>query len=124
MKINWEKPVLIFYKQRLDKPETEAFATVKARKLSISQFKGETANLKGTIEDFFPLMGDIDYLSTSAGMSDKYVICWFDDREDDFSKSWRRLNGVVFPDGITCLTNNKGKKICNATFKAEHGKLE
>ena len=124
MKINWEKPVLIFYKQRLDKPETEAFATVKARKPAISQVKGETANFKGTIEDFFPLMGDIDYLSTSEGMSDKYVVCWFDDREDDFSKSWRRLNGVVFPDGIKCSTNDKGKKICNATFEAKHGKLE
>lgn len=119
----WEKPVIVFYRERLKKPEVKAFAVVKAKKLVISKVE-EDEKFRGNIIDFFPLMGDVDYISSTEGKSDKYVLCWLDDREDDFSKAWRRLNGVTFPREINCITNEKGKRTYNAYFEAKHGKLE
>lgn len=68
-------------------------------------------------------MGNIDYVSSAEGMSDKYVMCWMEDKEDDFKKAWRRLSGVAFPLGISFTTDEKGKRTYTADFKAEHGKL-
>jgi len=122
LKLIWEKPVIVLYKERLKKPERKAFAVVKARKLAISRVE-EEATLEGNIKDFFPFMGNIDYISSKEGISDRYVLCWMDDREDDFSKAWRRLTGVTFPTGITFKTDERGKRTYNANFKAEQGKL-
>ena len=119
----WEKPVITFYRERFGKPEREAFAVVKARRLTISR-KERSAKLGGIIEDFFPLMGDIDYISTKEGKADRYVLCWFDDSEDDFSRAFRRLTGATFPEAIRFVTDEKGKRTYNASFEAEHGKLE
>jgi hypothetical protein len=58
----WEKPVVVFYRERRETPERRALAVVKARRLVVS--RGEEAAFRGDITDFFPLMGDIDYLST------------------------------------------------------------
>jgi hypothetical protein len=69
-------------------------------------------------------MGDFDNISSKIGIADRYVLCWFDDEEDDFNKAWRLLTGVTFPAGINFVTDKKGKKTYNAAFKAEHGKLE
>ncbi|MFB0502018.1 MAG: hypothetical protein ACETVP_06050 [Candidatus Bathyarchaeia archaeon] len=123
MELIWEKPVIVFYKEKLKKPERKALAVVKAKKLVVSRVK-EGEKFKGNIEDFFPFMGDIEYISTAEGISDRYVLCWLDYREDDFSKAWRRLTGVTFPTGITFVTNEKGKRTYHANFKAERGKLE
>jgi len=117
----WDKPVIVFYKERLKQPESKAFAVIKARRLTVI---GEKDNFVGSIEEFFPLMGDIDYVSTDEGKSDKYIICWFDDKEDDFSKSWRRLTTVTFKTGITFTTDKKGKRSYKAAFKAKRGKFE
>lgn len=122
MELAWEKPVIIFYKERLKKPETKAFAVVKARRLVVTGVE-KGAKLGGNMKNFFPLMGDIDYISSTEGMSDRYVVCWFDDKEDDFGKAWRRLAGVSFPVGITFTSDKEGKRTYNANFKAEHGKL-
>ncbi len=123
MELAWEKPVIVFYKERLKKPERKAFAVIKARRLVISRAE-ESAKFKGYIKDFFPFMGDIDYISSTKGISDRYVLCWLDDKEDNFSKAWRRLTGVTFPAGITFITDENGKRTYNASFKAEQGKLE
>ena len=85
---------------------------------------GEKDNFVCSIQEFFPLMGNIDYISTDEGRSDKYIICWFDDKEDDFSKSWRRLITVTFKTGITFMTDEKGKRSYKAAFRAKSGKLE
>jgi len=69
-------------------------------------------------------MGDIDYLSSKEGKADRYVLCWFDDREDDFGKAFRRLTGVTFPEGTKFVTDEKGKRSYSAKFEAKHGKLE
>ncbi len=122
MKLFWEKPVIVFYKERLKEPETKAMAVIKAKRLEIIKEK-EDSDMKGNISDFFPLMGDIDYVSSEEGKSDRYIICWFDDSEDDFSKSWRRLIGVTFSQGLTFSTNRKGKRTYNASFSAGSGKL-
>lgn len=119
----WEKPVITFYKERFGKPEREAFVAVKVRKLFVST-KEEDAEFNGILEDFFPIMGEVDYVSTKEGKADRYVLCWFDDKEDDFGKAFRRLIGVTFPEGIKSVTDEKGKRTCNAKFEAKHGKLE
>jgi len=119
----WEKPVITFCRERFVKKEKEAFVAVKARKLVVSTNE-EGAGFNCVLEGFFPIMGDIDCLSTTEGKSDSYVLCWFDDREDDFSKAFRRLTGVTFPDGTSCVSNKKGKRTYNSTFEAKYGKLE
>lgn len=123
LELTWEKPVIVFYKERHRKPERKAFAVVKARRLAVST-AGQGAKYNGNIEDFFPLMGNIDYVSSKEGTSDRYVLCWMDDREDDFSKAWRRLTTVTFPAGTAFTTDQTGKRTYNADFEAEHGKLE
>jgi hypothetical protein len=118
----WEKPVLVFYRERREKPERKAFAVVKAMKLVVSRVEDETV-FRGDLKDFFPLMGDIDYISTEEGLSGRYVLCWFDDEEDDFNKSGRRLISVTFPNGITFMSDEEDKRTYNASFKAEKAKL-
>jgi hypothetical protein len=87
--------------------------------------RNEGGNKLGcTLKDFFPLMGDIDCISSEEGKADRYVLCWFDDRYDDFGKAFRRLTGVTFPEGIKCVDDERGKTSCNANFEAKHGKLE
>jgi len=119
----WAKPVITFYRERFGKPEREAFVAVKARKLVVSR-KEEGAKFDCVLEDFFPLMGDVDCISTEEGKADRYVLCWFDDRDDDFSKAFRRLTGVTFPEGAKFVTDEKGKRSYSAKFEAKHGKLE
>lgn len=119
----WEKPVITFYRERFGKPERKAFAVVKARRLVISRNEKDD-KFSCIIEDFFPLMGEIDYISTKEGKADRYVLCWFDDSEDDFGRAFRRLTSTTFPEGIKFVTDEKGKRTYNASFEAEHGKLE
>jgi hypothetical protein len=121
LKLVWKKPVITFYKERFGNPEREPFVAVKARSLSVSTNENDFTCI---LEDFFPIMGELDYISTNEGKTDNYVLCWFDDEVNDFSEAFRRLTGVTFPKEIRCVTNQKGKKICNVTFKAKHGKLE
>jgi hypothetical protein len=113
---SWEKPVLVFYRERRDQPERKAFAVVKTRKLVVSRVEGEI-EVNGTIDEFFPLMGDIDDIATGTSSSERYVLCWFDDDEDDVANAWRRLTGVTFPNGVTRTTNDKGKRTYHATFR-------
>ncbi len=119
----WEKPVLTFYRERFGDPEREAFVAVKARKLILTKKEG-AIKYECTLEDFFPIMGKLDQVSTEEGKIDKYVICWFDNTFDDFDKAFRRLTGVTFPDGIKCVTDEKGKILCQANFEAKQGKLK
>jgi hypothetical protein len=67
LELIWEKPVIVFYKERLKKPERKALAVVKARRLVISRVEEEDANFRGSLKDFFPFMGDIDYISSTEG---------------------------------------------------------
>lgn len=122
MKLIWEKPVITFYKERIDRIEKEPFVAVKAQRLVVSQ-KNEDKKFSCILQDFFPIMGKLDYVFTEEGRIDKYVLCWFDDNEDDFSKAFRRLTGAVFSNGIKCITNENKKIICNCVFQAKHGKL-
>jgi len=114
--------VITGYKERFGKQEKQAFVAVKARKFVVSKKDG--AGFTCVLENFFPIMGDIDCVSTKEGRADSYVLCWFDDREDDFAKASRRLTGVTFKEGIKCVTDEKGKMTCNASFDAKNGKLE
>jgi len=123
LKFQWDRPVIVFYKERMEQPERSAFLVVKAMKLIISS-TNQSTSLKGSIQGFFPLMGNIDYVSSKEGTSDRYVLCWFDDGEEDFSRSWRRLTGVTFPKW-TCSGEDKAGKISHsADFKAKEGKFE
>jgi hypothetical protein len=123
LKYVWEKPVIVFYKERTRKPERKAFAVVKARRLAILMNEGET-KIEGNMNDFFPLMGNIDYISSEKGISESYVVCWLEDKEDDFKKAWRRLVGVTFPAGVNFIVDEDGKKTYNTNLKAKQGKLK
>ena len=123
MEAVWEKPVITFYRERFGKPEREAFLVVKARRLTILR-NDRSDKIRCTLEDFFPLMGDIDYISRKEGKADRYVLCWFDDRDDDFNKAFRRLTGVTFTEGTKFVTDKRGKRSYSANFEAEHGKIE
>ena len=118
----WEKPVITFYQERFGKIEKEAFVAIKARKLIVA--RNENNNFNCRLEEFFPIIGSIDCISTREGMIDSYVLCWFDDKEDDFSKAFRRLTGVTFSEGIKCVIDERGKRTCISNFEARGGKLE
>lgn len=122
MELSWEKPVIVFYKERHER-ERKAFAVIKARRLTIRKDE-KSEKFKDTILDFFPYMGDIDYISSPTGTSDHYIICWMDDREDDSKKAWRRLNGVTFSKSLVFTTDDEDKRTYNVSFEAKHGKLE
>ena len=117
----WDKPVLTFYRERIPF-EREPFAVVKALKLGIS--KSKEGDYWGNIYAFFPLMGNLDCISSVEGKGDKYVICWFDDREDDLNKAYRRLSEVTFPSGMPYVVDEKGKRTYDASFKAKKAKIE
>ena len=114
--LNWHKPVLSFYRENNEQPEREAFAVVKAQKLTVSEKDG--FNCK--IEDFFCLMGDVDQVSSTG----KYVVCWFDDSIEDFYAGFRRLSGVTFPSGIIFTVDKRDKRTYNTIFEAKHAKLK
>ncbi len=123
MERTWNKPVVVFYKERADEPERRAFLVVKARRLIVYEDE-EGEGYRGKINDFFPLMGDIDYLSSNEGASDHYVLCWFEDKEEDLSNAWRRLTGVTFRDGVSFDIDTMKKKTYNTDFRAKAGKLK
>ena len=118
----WNKPVLTLYRDRRTQPERNPLAVVQARKLSVTTSEKKT--LEGNVEDFFALMGNLDYISFKGGEADRYIVCWFDDKDDDFIQAARRLSGVTFPPGMSFKVDERGKRTYNTTFKAEYGKLE
>jgi hypothetical protein len=118
----WNKPVLTIYRDRRPQPEREPLAVVQAKKLTLTTSEKKT--LDGTLEGFFALMGNLDYISFRGGETDRYVVCWFDDKEDDFIHGARRLSGVTFPPGMSFKVDERGKRTYTTSFKAEYGKLE
>jgi len=113
----WEKPVLSLYRENNEQPETEAFAVIKTKKLSVTQLAEGGFNC--SIKDFFSLMGDIDQVKAE----NRYVVCWFDDKVADFYEAFRRLSGVTFPSGVSYELDRRNKRTYNAEFQAKHGKL-
>lgn len=118
----WNKPVLTLYRDRKQNPEREPFAVIKARKLTITQ--SGSNGIEGTLNDFFALMGNLDYISSKEGESDRYIACWFDDKDDDFDRAGRRLLGISFPTGVMYVVDEREKRTYNANFEAKQGKLE
>ena len=117
----WNKPVLTFYRERIPR-ENEPFAVVKALKLIVT--KSEKAGYWGTINSFFPLMGNLDCISSVEGKNDHYIMCWFDDKVESLNESYRRLAGVTFLSEVNYVVDEMGKRTYNARFKAKTGKLE
>jgi CBS domain-containing protein len=117
----WTKPVLTFYRDRIEQPERKPFAVVQARKLTITLSENKT--IEGNIQDFFALMGDLNYISSKEGQNDRYIICWFDEKEDDFNKAGRRLIKVNFEQSSKFRVDDKDKRTYNANFTAEFGKF-
>jgi len=118
----WKKPVLTFYRDNRLHPEREPFVVVQATKLSINLLDNKT--IEGKIEDFFALMGDLDYITTKDEENKRFIVCWFDDKENDFNKAARRLLGVTFKQETKFEADDRGKRTYNADFSAEFGKLE
>ena len=122
MQLVWNKPVLTLYRDRRPQPERQPLAVVQAKKLTV--VTSEKKTLEGSVEDFFALMGNLDYISFKGGEADRYIVCWFDDKADDFVQAARRLSGVTFPPGMSFKVDERGKRTYNTTFTAEFGKLE
>jgi hypothetical protein len=121
----WKKPVICIFRERKDKDhwESDPFVVIKAKNVTITQKSSSEFN--GKIENFFTLMGDVDYLLSTEGVSDHYVLCWFDDREPDMTKDLRRLRGVEFNGQVSFSEDPKtGKRTYNGVFKAEQAKLK
>jgi hypothetical protein len=118
----WKKAVVCIFKERDVNPEIDPFVVVKTKKLTLT--KSADAKYSGSIVDFFTLMGDADYLTSTEGKADHYVMCWFDDTEPDTTKDLRRLRGVILKGKVTCALNEAGKRTYNAAFQAEHAKLK
>jgi len=121
MNLIWNKPVLTFYRERIPM-EKEPFAVVKTLKLEVT--KSEKEGYIGKISSFFPLMGNLDCLSSLEGKQDHYVICWFDDKVEDINESFRRLAGVTFSSDMPYVVDARGKRTYNGQFKAKHAKLK
>jgi hypothetical protein len=120
MSFVWFKPVISFYRERMPR-EKEPFAVAKALKLEVTKSE---EGIYGRIYSFFPLMGNLDYISSGESKQDKYVICWFDDTIEDLAESFMRLTGVTFSSNISYVINKRGKKTYQAKFKTLHGKLK
>jgi hypothetical protein len=118
--LEWKRPTISIFRERIDKPENEPFAVIKAKKLSIEEVEG--GGFKGDLTDFFSIMGDFDYISSDDGRKDHYVLCWFDDVIEDFNESFRRLTGVTFP-AVPSYTVSAGKRTYKASFQAKQGKV-
>jgi len=118
----WKKAVVTLYRERYPKIETEPFAVIKTKAVTINIEEKE--HVSGHLEDFFALMGDVDYISSPQGSTDKYVLCWFDNSEEDTTKDLRRLTGVTFPKKVSYTLTESGKRTYNADFKATHAKLK
>jgi hypothetical protein len=117
----YNKPVLTIFRERTTNPEIDPFVVIKARKVVVNNTGNE---INGTIQDFFRLMGDVNYLTSNEGVTDNYVLCWFDDTVPEMNDAPRRLQGVAFNGKVTCEINERGKRTYNATFTAKHGKLK
>ncbi|MCL2134353.1 MAG: hypothetical protein FWH37_02200 [Candidatus Bathyarchaeota archaeon] len=115
----WNKPVICIFKER-DIPEVEPFVVIKARKLVINQTNN---SLTGSIQDFFKLMGSIDYLSSTEGINDHYVLCWFDDTIPEMTGDFRKIFDACFGGNVKFEVNKNGKRTYNAVFTAKHAKL-
>ena len=103
----WKKPAITFYLERFGKPERKPFLVVEARKLLASK-NNERKVL--TLSSFLSWGQLIIYLAKKEKLI--IVLCWFDDREDDFKRAFRRLTGVTFPIGTTFVTlMNKAKEV-------------
>jgi hypothetical protein len=121
-KHNFHRPVIQVYRERLDHPEKEALIVIKsATGMTIEE--GGTPRFSGEIKDFFPLMGRLDFLSDEAGLEDSYVLCWFDDREEDFGRSWKRLTGVRFAERPALISSPESKPAYSVSFTAAGGRL-
>jgi hypothetical protein len=116
----WKKPTITLYRERRDPPEKEPFVVLKARRITLEAL--ESVGFTGTIDDFFTLMGDIQYISSPDGKKDQYVLCWFDDNVEDFDKAFRKLRGVTFPHGISSIPS-ENKELYKASLQAEQGKI-
>jgi hypothetical protein len=118
----WKKPVICIFKERTPHYEVDPFVVVKAKAMAISS--SADGKFTGTIQDFFTLMGDADYLTTDEGVADQFIMCWFDDTEPDMTKDLRRLKGLTFSAKATYTVSAANKRTYNATFKAAHAKLK
>jgi hypothetical protein len=120
--LGWNKPVICLFRER-QKVESEPFVVIRARKMTVNQ--NDDSSFTGSIQDFFSLMGDIDYLTSPEGKSDHYVLCWFDDSEPDMTKDFRKLRGVTFNGAVECSINEQNhKRSYSAKFSALQGKLK
>ena len=118
------RPVVQIFLERIDDPQKEPLTVIKCMSDMIIREEENRSHLfGGEIQSFFPLMGQLNFLKKQSGLSDRYVLCWFDDREEDFNLSWKRLNGVRFSEQPVLISGQKRKPAYNVSFTATAGHL-
>jgi hypothetical protein len=112
----WDRPVIVLYKEDPDQPSREAVTVLRARRLIVLQDE-KTDTLTGQIEDFFPLMGDIDSIQSDTWTADRYILCVYDTGEKPFDQP-DRIIGVTFPNGLSFISDQKGKRTYHGSIHA------
>jgi hypothetical protein len=112
----WEKPVIVLYREDHNQQTRDALAVLRARRLTLIEEEGND-EITGRIEDFFPLMGDISGLQGEPKDVKHYILCVYNDNEKPYDQP-DRISGVVFPEGLSFIRDQYGKRTYHGSFQA------
>ena len=111
----WQRPVLTLYPFEKEAPVSSPQVVLKSRKFEISYDENDSP-VSGRIEDFFPLMGDLDTINSVEGRKKSYILCWHEDDDPDFFHSQRKLVSIRFNKAFEVKTDDRGKRSYNCEF--------
>jgi hypothetical protein len=106
----------VLYREYQDQPTREAVAVIRARRLALIENENKDT-LTGRIEDFFPLMGDLDNIQPDPESENLYVLCIYNEGEKPFDHP-DRITGVTFLEGLSFIRDQQGKRTYHSTFQA------
>ena len=112
----WKKPVIVLYLKDHNQRTRDALAVLRARRLTLIEEENND-EITGRIEDFFPLMGDISGLQADSKGVNHYVLCIYDDSEKPYDQP-DRISGIVFPEGLSFIRDQYGKRTYHGSFQA------
>jgi hypothetical protein len=112
----WLKPVIVLFRESYDQPIREAVAVLRARRITLVE-EEEKDVIMGRIEDFFPLMGDINGIQSDPTGMNRYVLCIYSEGEKPFDQP-DQLSGIIFPRGLSFIRDQYGKRTYHGSFQA------
>lgn len=111
----WHRPVIVLFREYPHQSTQKAFAVVRARRFTLIE-EEDKDEITGRIEDFFPLMGDISGIQSDPTSVNHYILCIYNEGEKPFDQP-DRLSGIVFPEGLSVIRDQQGKRTYNGSFK-------